>query len=209
MDALLLGLAIGLAAGLSPGPLLILVITESLRSGWRGGVLTAAAPLLSDAVVVAGVLLVLSNLPPRALPLLGVVGGLYVLWSAVSTWREAAVELTDGRTSQSLRTALRRAVVVNLLSPHPWITWATVLGPLTLRTWEGSRIEGVALIAGFYLTLVGAKAVLALLAARGRTLLTGVWYQRSLRIAAVLLGLAGVALIVEFAPALVASGPDR
>lgn len=65
MDALVLGLAIGLAAGLSPGPLLVLVVTESLRSGWRGGMLTAAAPLLSDVVVVAGVLLLLQQLPSR------------------------------------------------------------------------------------------------------------------------------------------------
>jgi threonine/homoserine/homoserine lactone efflux protein len=45
--------------------LLVLVVTESLRSGWRGGMLTAAAPLLSDVVVVAGVLLLLQQLPSR------------------------------------------------------------------------------------------------------------------------------------------------
>jgi threonine/homoserine/homoserine lactone efflux protein len=200
VDALVLGLAIGLAAGLSPGPLLVLVVTESLRSGWRAGVLTAASPLLSDVVVVAGVLLLLQQLPSRTLPLLGVIGGVYIVWSAVSTWREASVELSGEETSMPLRAALRRAFVVNILSPHPWVTWATVLGPLIIRTWQESQVSGVALIAGFYCTLVGAKAVLAVIAARGRGLLAGGWYQRALRVAAVLLAVAGIALIVEFAP---------
>ena len=201
MDPLLLGLAIGLAAGFSPGPLLVLVITESLRSGWRAGVLTAAAPLISDALVVSGVLLVLQRLPSRALPVLGLIGGAYIIWSAVATWREASVGLAEAQTHLPLLAALRRAVVVNILSPHPWVTWATVLGPLTVRTWGESQLHAVALIAGFYLTLIGAKAVLAVVAAQGRSLLTGHWYQRALRAAAVLLALAGIALIVEFGPA--------
>ena len=200
MNALVLGLAIGLAAGLSPGPLLVLVVTESLRSGWRAGVLTATAPLLSDVVVVAGVLLLLQRLPSRTLPLLGVIGGVYIVWSAVATWREASVELSGEETSMPLRAALQRAFVVNILSPHPWVTWATVLGPLTILTWQESQVSGVALVAGFYFTLVGAKAVLAVIAARGRGLLAGRWYQRALRAAAVLLAVAGIALIVEFAP---------
>ena len=100
-----------------------------------------------------------------------------------------------------LRAALRRAVVVNILSPHPWVTWAAVLGPLTIQTWRESHVSGVALVAGFYLTLVGAKAVLAVSAGRGRRLLAGRWYQRALRAAAILLAVAGSALDVEVAPA--------
>ena len=52
MDALILGATIGLAAGISPGPLLFLTITSALRSGARAGVIVACAPLLSDIVVV-------------------------------------------------------------------------------------------------------------------------------------------------------------
>ncbi len=198
--ALLLGLTIGLAAGISPGPLLVLVVTESLRSGWRAGLATAAAPLLSDVVVVAGVLLVLGNLPARTLPVLGVVGGGYVLWSAWSTWREAGTATlpVPGAAPPPLRAALRRAVTVNLLSPHPWVTWATALGPLTVQAWTASPPAGVALVAGFYLTLIGAKAVLALLIAGGRHRLGAGGYRTALRIGAVLLGLAGLALVVEF-----------
>ena len=187
---------------MSPGPLLALVVTESLRSGWRAGVLTAAAPLVSDALIVGTVILVLQDVPARVLPVIGVLGGLYVAWSGVTTWRgagEAAVA-PEG-SGVALGVALRRAVVVNLLSPHPWVAWATALGPMTVNSWRESHVDGVALVAGFYVTLVGAKAVLAVIVGRGRDRLSSTGYRRSLQTAAVLLVAAGVALVAEFAPA--------
>ncbi|MFD0203109.1 MULTISPECIES: LysE family translocator [Saccharothrix] len=235
MDALGWGLALGLAASISPGPLLVLVVTSALRSGWKSGVLTACAPLLSDAVVVAVTLLLLDRLPARALGVLGVVGAVFVVWTGVQTVREArSASLTDrpstpepaspefhaaqgspprgtlnsilpagydnsGSAKAAGALALRRAVLVNLLSPHPWIAWATALGPLTITTWRASAAAGAALVIGFYLTLVGGKVVIAVLVARGRRRLGDTGYRRALTAAGALLVLAGVAMGVEFA----------
>ncbi|MEV8438082.1 LysE family transporter [Actinosynnema sp. NPDC051121] len=243
MDALGLGLTLGLAASISPGPLLVLVVTSALRSGWKSGALTACAPLLSDAVVVAVTLLLLDRLPARALGVLGVVGAVFVVYSGVQTIREArSASLTTpapttppppaespaapepspappepshasqgspprGTLNSILppgsdnpgSLALRRAVLLNLLSPHPWIAWATALGPLTITTWRASAVSGAALVIGFYLTLVGGKVVIALLVARGRRRLGDTGYRRALTAAGALLVLAGIAMGVEFA----------
>lgn len=205
MDALGLGLTLGLAAGISPGPLLVLVVTAALRSGRRAGVLTACAPLLSDAVVVAVTLLLLDRLPGRALGVLGVVGAVFVVWSGAQTVREArSAALPTGAAHPTTGTAtetgaLKRAVVVNLLSPHPWIAWATALGPLIVTTWRESAGAGAALLTGFYATLVGGKIVIALLVARGRSRLRHNGYRRALTCAGVLLVLVGIAMGVEFA----------
>lgn len=201
MDALGLGLALGLAASISPGPLLVLVVTSALRSGRRAGVLTACAPLVSDAVVAAVTLLLLDRLPARALGVLGVVGAVLVVWSGVQTVREArSASLVGGAPAGAASAApLRRAVLVNLLSPHPWIAWATALGPLIITTWRASAGAGAALLIGFYLTLVGGKVVIALLVARGRRHLGDTGYRRALTAAGVLLVLAGAAMGVQFA----------
>jgi threonine/homoserine/homoserine lactone efflux protein len=197
--ALLLGLSIGLAAGISPGPLLVLVITSTLRSGWRAGAVAACAPLVTDVVVVAGTLLVLDHLPPRALGVLGVIGGAVVVGTGIRVLREAR---TAGLVpaAGSPRRALRQAAVVNLLSPHPWVAWATALGPLTIATWRQGAGGAVALVAGFYVTLVGAKIAVAVLVAGGRHRLTDAGYRRALAAAGALLVAAGIALIVEFGP---------
>lgn len=201
LGGLAAGLGIGLAAGVSPGPLLVLVVTATLRGGWRHGVTTAAAPLVSDVVVVAVVLSTLGRLPTRALDWLGVVGGLAVVWMGVGTLREArtATLATDGGApAGGTRRSLRDAAVVNLLSPHPWITWITILGPLTLAAARASVAGGVAVVVGFYLALVGSKCLLAVLVGRGRGRLTDVAYRRVLLVAGVALCLFGVAMGVDF-----------
>ena len=118
MDPFLIGLALGVGAGVSPGPLFVLVVTSALRSGWRAGALAALAPVVSDLVVVAGVLLVLDLLPDRALPVLAVAGGLFLLWTAFVTVRRLHRD-TRGLGREMLASA-RRAGGLLAASPHPY-----------------------------------------------------------------------------------------
>ena len=59
---LLLGITLGFGAGVSPGPMLVLVITSSLEKGFRAGLRVALAPLASDAPIILISLLVLPAL---------------------------------------------------------------------------------------------------------------------------------------------------
>lgn len=195
------GLGIGLAAGVSPGPLLVLVITSTLRGGLRNGLAVAAAPLVSDLVVVTTVLLALRGLSRTGLAWLGVVGGVAVVLIGVQTVhgaRTARLPHADGAGAPALRAALGNAALVNLLSPHPWISWVTVLGPLTISAWRGSPLGGVALVVGFYLTLIGSKAAIAALVTRGRRGLTENGYRRAVTLAGIALVLFGAMMLAEF-----------
>jgi len=206
VDALILGATIGLAAGVSPGPMLFLTITSALRSGARAGVIVACAPLLSDLVVVTVTLLVLGQMTDVVLSVIGVVGGLFVGWLGVRTWleaRTASLRRAGEEPRASTFVALREGVVVNLLSPHPWIAWTTALGPLTLAAWREEPSSAVVFVVAFYALLVGAKVVLALLAGQGRRRLTDPGYRTSLRVAAALLVATGAVLVVEFGGSLV------
>lgn len=200
---MLVGLALGAAAGISPGPLLVLVVTSALRGGWLAGVMAACAPLLSDVVVVAGTLVVLSQLPEQAIGWLALVGAAFVAWTGWSTIRDSRYAVLEtGAAAQRAEAwqALWRAAVVNVLSPHPWVFWATVLGPLALTTWGSSSAQAIALVAAFYVAIVGAKVVIAIVVARGRHLLSDRVYRWALAVAGALLVVAAVVLAVEFWP---------
>lgn len=201
MDVVLLGLAIGAAAGVSPGPLLVLVITSALRGGSLAGILAACAPLLSDVLVIPGTLLVLHQLPQQAVGWLALAGACFVAWTGLSIlWEARTAELTVDAAGQraEARQALWRAGLVNLLSPHPWLFWATVLGPMVLATWGSAPTGAVGLVAAFYLGIVGSKALIALVVARGRHLLNNRGYRWALAVAGVLLLVAAAVLVVEF-----------
>ncbi len=196
-QALGLGLGLGIGAGVTPGPLLALIIHETLRGGWRSGVLVALAPPLGDVVVVALCFWVLSHVPEGLFPLLGMSGGLYLVflaWETVRTTSVVSPSTTDSEARH--RRSLLKGVIVNLLNPHPYIFWITVAGPLVSRSYQQSAFGPIlAFVSGFYGCLVGSKLLLAFLIHNGRARLQGQGYQRVLRASSGFLLLFGLVLI--------------
>lgn len=91
-------------------------------------------------------------------------------------------------------------MIVNLLSPHPWLFWMSIGGPILASAWQREPVSGAAFLAGFYLMLVGGKVVLALLLGSVRQRLNLTWYRRLLGFSGMLLVGAAAALLAEFIP---------
>ena len=179
------GLLLGLGAGLAPGPLLALVMTESLRAGTAAGIRVAIAPLLTDTPIVALTWSLAGSLDAESpwLAALSLAGAVVVAHLALAQWR-FALPVPD---STQITGALRRGVAVNLLSPHPWLFWTTVGGPLLVSASNRSFWLAVAFLFAFYSLLVGTKVALALLTAQWGRSLTGVAYRRVCRTLGVVL----------------------
>jgi threonine/homoserine/homoserine lactone efflux protein len=172
------------AAAVQPGPLQTYLISQSLSHGWRRTLPAAFSPLLSDGPVILLVLLVLSRVPlwmAQALRLAGGVFVLYLAWAALKAWRTYGAQPMAPAPSSLLRAAL-----VNVLNPNPYISWSLVLGPLLLKAWREAPAHGVALLAGFYGTMVLALAGTIVLFAAARNL--------GPRVTRVLIALSSVAL---------------
>jgi len=168
MTELFSGLSIGLAAGISPGPLQALIVTSSLDRGFGAGWRVAIAPLLTDAPIIAASILFAGFVPAGWLDWLAVAGGIAVV--AVGLWelRRPAVPAPAGAAPVAAGgTDLWRGVMINALSPHPWLFWLTVGGPVVVAGWRDAPWRGMAFLAGFYVTLIGSKVGLAWVLARG------------------------------------------
>jgi threonine/homoserine/homoserine lactone efflux protein len=194
-DFLSAGIFLGLAAGFSPGPLLALVVTETLQYGWRAGIRVALAPVITDAPIIAVFFLVLKNVAHG--PLLGAItlgGAVFVAYLGISTIR--AGKRLPGYSDEPPK-SLRKAIVVNALSPHPYLFWASVGGPLLVRAAETRFFCGIAFLGGFYGFLVGSKVFLALLAGRSRSFFQGSAYAWTLRLLGLLLLIFAFCLLRE------------
>lgn len=177
MEAVLFAISLGLISGISPGPLMTLVMTSSLERGFRAGALTAIAPLLTDLPVIVISLLVLGQVPEWFLSAVTVAGGLFVSYLGVKTVRDAG-EIREIELSQEAsRRDLARGAVVNLLSPHPWLFWFTVGSPFMIQRWSVARWEAIAFLVTFVALLVGCKIILAWGVSHGRRFLGTDWYR--------------------------------
>lgn len=191
MRETLFGLTIGWAAGISPGPLNLLVVQSALRSGASAGAFVAMAPLVTDSPIVALSLLVAATAPDAVLTALSLLGGLYLVWLGVAEWRSSGDAVTDSAPGSHLR----RGVLTNLLSPHPWLFWLTVGGPTTVTAWERTPAAAVGFIAAFFVVLIGVKVMIAVVVARAGSRLGDRGQRVGGRIGGVALAAVGVFVI--------------
>jgi threonine/homoserine/homoserine lactone efflux protein len=191
---------LGATSGLSPGPLLTLVVAESFQKGFRSGAAVAVAPLITDAPVIL-LMIWLAHMLSSGEAVIGVLymlGACYIAYLSIELFRFKGVEI---QTESSVRNSFRKGAVVNLLNPAPYVFWLTIGAPLLAQSREISWMVVMAFLAVFYGLLVGMKLLLAVLIGRNRHLLKGRYYRTLMR-------MIGAALLL-FAAIFLKNGIER
>ncbi len=166
------GAGLGFSAAVSPGPFQAFLLARAVRHGALRTLPAAVAPLASDGPIIALVLLALTRAPAGFLRGVQVAGGLLLLWlawTAARAFRSPAGGTPPPEPGAPLR-GFGQAILVNALSPGPWIFWSLVTGPILVRAWRESAAEAASFLAGFYLVLCGGNAALVLAFAGARRL---------------------------------------
>ena len=180
IEYLSLGILLGLYAGLTPGPLLTLVVSETLQHDFKAGFKVAIAPIVSDAPIILLSLYAIHQLSDfqHILGLISLVGACYLIWVGIDSLRFQGLKL-QLETPKSH--ALRKGVLVNVLSPYPYLFWFSVGAPLLGKAMEKHALAPALFILGFYALLVGLKILLAYLVGKSKALLEGRAYILSVR----------------------------
>lgn len=175
------GIILGLSAGFAPGPLLALLISETLRHGVSSGIRVAIAPLITDIPIIALTIFLSVVLADAKLfiGLISLAGGAFVLWLGISSLHLKNSEL---EVLQGTPRSLAKGIATNALSPHPYIFWLTVGTPILSKGMESSWVLPLLFILVFYSCLVGAKIVMAMLVGRSREFIQGKTYRYIMKI---------------------------
>jgi len=181
-----IGMLFGLSAGFAPGPLLALVISETLKHGASGGVKVALAPVITDLPIIVLTLLVLDRVAGAESILGGIsiLGGGLVMYLGYRNLRAADIVSTG---TEEAPESLSKGILVNFFSPHPYLFWFSVGGPLIYKAASQGLAPPIIFVVTFYALLVGSKILLALLVAKSRSFVTGKAYFLIIRFLGVLL----------------------
>lgn len=200
ISLILTAIVLGATSGLSPGPLLTLVVAESFQKGFRAGAAVAFAPIVTDAPIV----LLMTTLASALSSMNYVIGALYLAGSGYLVYLSVEIFRIRGMgvdVEPNIRASFVKGIVVNLLNPAPYVFWLTVGAPLLLQAKEISWAVVAAFLGVFYGLLVGAKLLLAVLIGKNRHLLEGGYYKAVMR----LMGL----FLLFFAVVFVKGGVER
>jgi threonine/homoserine/homoserine lactone efflux protein len=161
---LLQGIGYGLAAASQPGPFQTYLISQTLTRGWKRTLPAALAPLVSDGPIILICVLVLSQVPVWMQRILYIAGGSFILYLAYGTynsWKNFDSHLPSVETGT--QQSILKAALMNALSPGPYIFWTLVTGPILLKGWRETTVNGIGFLMGFYVTLISSLAALILI----------------------------------------------
>ena len=195
-SCLAVGILLGLSAGLAPGPLLALVVAETLHHGVKAGVKVALSPIVTDLPIVVLSAWVLSRLADyhNALGVISLVGSAVVFVMGFQAMRARTVVVT---VCEARDNSLAKGILTNALSPHPYLFWLTIGMPTMTKAMSVDVSAAAAFVAGFYLVLVGSKVALAILVGKSTQLLGGKTYLVAMRTLGLALCLFAVTLLTE------------
>ena len=175
-----------MAAGLSPGPLITLVVSETLKSGRKEGIEVAVAPLISEPPIIVFVLIILSNVTGNSIlmAMISLLGACYLTHLGLSNLKASVKEPEDHLEKAS---SLLKGVTANLLNPNAYMFWLTIGGPRVLESAGIDFSASILFILGFYMTLVGSKITVAVVVDKSKAFVKSRYYVYLIRVLGVVL----------------------
>lgn len=186
IELLIAGVSLGFSAGFSPGPLMVLIISQTMKHGYKEGIKVACAPIITDIPILIVTLSLLSYLSKNSIVLgiISIIGGFYLVFLSYESFKTKG--FCENLEIEEPKSFLKGAMV-NFLSPNPYIFWITVGGPITLAAYQINHYSPLLFFASFYIFLVGSKIALAILVGKSRDFITGKPYIYIMRFMGVLL----------------------
>ena len=177
---LTIGTILGVSAGFAPGPLLTLVIAETLQHDIKAGLKVAIAPILTDIPIIILTVLLLSKLSHfhTILGMISLLGGCFILFVGSTNLRTRGIEV---QVKQVQPNSITKGVLANVLSPHPYLFWLSVGAPIMTKAMSYNLLAPASFITGFYVFLIGSKIMLAILVGKSKSFLSGNAYIFTMR----------------------------
>ncbi len=166
---LISGIIFGLSSGLIPGPLLTLVISETLKHGIREGIKISIVPLLSDLPIVLVTILILTRLSDirPALGIISILGTIFLFYLAIENLSFKGSDIDTEVKPQSVK----KGLITNLLNPSPYIFWFSIGAPTVVKAMDIGLLSASLFILSFYFSLVGSKIMVAFVTGKSRNFL--------------------------------------
>jgi len=175
------GVLLGLSAGISPGPLLTLVLTQTIKHNAKEGIKVAISPLITDFPIIIFALLIFNQIAEFDL-MLGIIsfaGGLYIAYLGIESLRINELNIDTQAVKSG---SIKKGVITNFLNPSPYLFWGTVGTPIIFKALNINILTAVLFLLSFYVLLIGSKVLIAYIVAKTKIFINQKIYVLIMRI---------------------------
>ena len=194
LGVLAAGLLLGVVEGVLPGPLMMVVISETMKHDWKAGAKVTSSVLITD-----GPIILICALAWNALSdyeeFLALAAAILPLWLAFKAWNAKVPEITALPQADH---SLRNGILTNLVNPNPYRFWGLIGAPFLVAGWYISPLAPILFLFGFFSVFIICKITIAKMVDRSRDVLQSRGYLLVMRSCAAGLLLFAVGFILRF-----------
>jgi threonine/homoserine/homoserine lactone efflux protein len=198
LDLFIAGFLIGLGIAATPGPILLLMISETLRRGYRAGLLVMVSPITVDLCFMVPLALTIQTLltsKPFQIAM-GLAGGAYLAWLGYTTIRTAIIKSeanlnqikVEAKSFRSTLDSYKKGVAAHFLNPFAYTFWVTVGGLMLTRGLQYGILGPIIFLVGLYFGIILIELVLIYFGSKGKLIFNQTAYK-------ILLAISGLMLI--------------
>ena len=183
----LAGAVLGVVEGIKPGPLLTMVIRETLSGGLRAGIWTAAAPVFTDGPLIVLSLVAAAWIATQTSVLLTitVAGAVFLAYMGIDCF---SLELPDVASHDAPpKASFLRGITTNLLNPGVYVFWFLIGGPLMASAVNQELLAPVAYALTFLGTIILTKVCIAYIISKSSQGITPQTYRKLLSVCGVVM----------------------
>jgi threonine/homoserine/homoserine lactone efflux protein len=191
IEYILFGFVTGFISGISPGPLLALAVSETLKGNIKSGILVSLSPIFSDIPVLFLSLWILEKLEnlQGILSFISVVGGIFLLYLGIENLKAKGRKVKSEKAGKN---PFLKALFINFLSPYTYLFWFFVGAPLVKKT---DLLTGFLFLFSYFLGIFSSMFMVVLFTEGLKTFLESRFYTLIIKFTGLVLIIFGLVLI--------------
>ncbi len=169
-DDFFTGLTFGIAAGISPGPLLALLISETIKGHKKNGFLVSISPIFTDIPILIISLFILDSIEKykTVLKLIYILGSFILFYFGFKN-----LMMQEYKVETDLTGSLKKAVILNILNPYTYLFWFFIGAPYIKNV---SFSEGIVFTISFFVGITGSMIIITIFTERLKRFIESRYY---------------------------------
>ncbi|WP_041530907.1 LysE family translocator [Persephonella marina] len=183
------GLFLGIAAAISPGALLALLISETLRGNIKNGILVSVSPIVTDLPILFVSIYILKKIE-NFTSLVGIIsatGGVLLFYLGIKN-----IFAKHSEISTDMHGSFVKGVVINILNPYTYLFWFFIGAPYIS---DKGFVNSAAFVISFFIGITGSMILIAFFVEKIKRFIESRYYDYLLKFIGFLFIIFGVLLI--------------
>lgn len=187
---------LGISGSLQPGPLMALIISQTVRYGAKEGIKVAFAPLITDAPIIIVVLFILSKISQSdyVVGIISLLGFGYLAFLAYSSFKIQEVKISLEKVEPK---SLKKGVITNFLNPNVYLFWLTLGAAMITRAIQISPLMPFVYLFVSYGVLICGNITIAFSVGKFRHLLQSKLYIWIIRGMGIVLAIFSISFLIR------------